>query len=152
MIDRFLLELRAIGVVAAAVLVTGCGSDSEPAARAPADGVAIEVRADPDAPESGDDASIPGLWIIALPREARPSHDQRADVAALRAAGAEVVRTDARGRATLRRLKGTLLLSDLGSSDAPSPVAALRTALELPVNTGQTYRLTFGEAGLTFSP
>ena len=140
-------------VVAAMLLFAACGggSDTEPGAGTgatpAASTVAIEVRADADAPKSGAGATIGGLWLIAVPQPVATAAAGRPTVAALRDRGSEVVRTDSRGHATLRR-SGPLVICDLGSSDVPSPVAALATCLRITVKRGGTLRLTLGEAGL----
>ncbi len=146
------------GLVAVAMLLLAAcgGSDSEGAAggsKPPGpDAVAIEVRAAADAPESGDNAAIPGLWLVAIPQRLLSAAGPRPSVGELRGKGAEVVRTDGRGRATLSRASGPVVLCDLGSSDAASPVAAVGGCPRITVSSGQTVRLTLGEAGLTLAP
>lgn len=146
---------RSSGVllVATALLLSACGdSGSEPggpAARSPGrDEVAIEVTAAADAPESGGGSAIPGLWLVAVPERLAAGAGARANVDELRDQGAELVRTDGRGRATLSRTSGPVVVCDLGSSDAASPVAALAGCPPITVTVGRTLRLTFGEAGL----
>jgi hypothetical protein len=138
-----------VGAVAAALLLaSGGAASSEPAGTVPADAVAVELRADPDAPDSGGNSAIPGMWLLAVPVAAAGQWTDRQDVAALRKAGAELVRTDARGRAILPRTRGMTHLCALGSSDAPGPVAVTARCLDLTLVAGRTEQLTFGEAGL----
>ena len=144
-------------VFVAMLLLAACGgSDSEGGAggsKPPApDAVAIEVRAAADAPQSGDNAAIPGLWLVAIPQRLLAAAGVRPAVDELRGKGAELVRTDGRGRATLSRATGPVVLCDLGSSDAASPVAAVGGCPRITVSGGQTVRLTLGEAGLTLAP
>ncbi len=150
---------RSIGALAvlASLLLAACGSsDSEPsggARGAPGDGaVAIEVRAAADTPQSGGGSAIPGLWLLAVQQRTLAAAGARTPVEALRGQGAEVVRTDRRGRATLRCASGRVAICDLGSSDAPSPVAVAAGCLRIMVKGGQTLRLTSGEAGLSLAP
>jgi hypothetical protein len=141
-------------VLVAALLLAACGSsDPQPPGGASGSGAAsIEIRAAADAPESGGGSAIPGLWLVAVPQRLVAGAGTRTSVAALRGGGAEVVRTDKRGRAKLSRAIGPIVLCDLGSSDAPSPVAAVGGCPSITVNRGQALRLTFGEAGLTLTP
>jgi hypothetical protein len=111
------MTARSSGVLAVAtsLLLAACGAaESEPAPGAaghPAgDAVAIEVRAAADAPQSGGGSAVPGLWLLAVAQQSVPAGDPRPSVAKLRAQGAEVVRTDRRGRATLRRTSGPVAL------------------------------------------